>query len=504
MRWLVLIAFAACASQPAATSTAVARLSGSPSVCDVSAAIAGDGLDDRAVIQAALTAGCSVQLGNGDYTIVTPIPRLAGVLKYDILSVPTGASLRGLGPATRLVFSGDAGHADWHGVGLMGNDASVSELSIDTTALVNTEEQTHAIQITAPALHVSVSRIWFYHPSRGGTSGTLGGGDCLKIVGYSTAIPPRIVSAAIADSQFVECDRSGIASIGGFYGLTITGSTFHNTGDQDIDVEGNNPAGSLVAADNVFLMGPRAQSSLSISYTAPSLDLFTFSNNVVDGRGLILYSAKRGVITGNTITIRKGYEPAIKILKASGDVAISGNTIVRTAAANAASLVWIAHLNTGMPGTFVLTGNVLRNETNWAQSVISEAASLTMASNSLEWAPPAEAVLGSVRSLIAVQGIDAKVLSFALTDNTLRGPATQFVQLRGDRYGIGSVTVQGNTGVGAQPTPGGLPPIGVRCELTSTLPLTAAGAVPAIPIGPVVISGNNWPASTGCAATAGN
>jgi hypothetical protein len=153
--------------------------------CHVPDAIADDGLDDSAAIKQALdTQGCA-DLGAGVYDVFTPNPRNPAQ-RYDMVSIGTGQSLRGVGAATRLRFSGDAGRSDWHGVGLVGNDALLADLTLDTSALVNTDEQTHAVHVTGPALHVTIRGVWFYHPQRGGTETPLGGGDCIKVVSYET------------------------------------------------------------------------------------------------------------------------------------------------------------------------------------------------------------------------------------------------------------------------------------------------------------------------------
>jgi hypothetical protein len=131
--------------------------------CHVPDAIADDGLDDSAAIKKALdTEGCA-DLGAGVYDVFTPNPRNPAQ-RFDMVSIGTGQSLRGIGAATRPRFSGDAGRSDWHGVGLVGNDALLADLTLDTSALVNTEEQMHAVHVKGPALHMTIRGVWFYHP----------------------------------------------------------------------------------------------------------------------------------------------------------------------------------------------------------------------------------------------------------------------------------------------------------------------------------------------------
>jgi hypothetical protein len=452
--------------------------------CRVPDAIADDGLDDYAAIKHALdTQGCA-DLGPGVYDVFTPNPRNPAQ-RYDMVSIGTGQSLRGIGAATRIRFSGDAGRSDWHGVGLVGNDALLADLTLDTSALVNTEEQTHAVHVTGPALHVTIRGVWFYHPQRGGTETPLGGGDCLKVVSYET----RTSSTLITGNHFVLCDRSGVSSVGGFRGMSIQGNTFYDTGDQDIDIEANNEGNDLLVTNNIFLLGAVTSGTFAISLAAPRLDRFVFSDNILNGRGVLIYSARGGTITGNTILSTRGGDKSLDIIKANDNITISNNVIVRTSTAGPNAVVNISHHNTGTPGTFTFTGNILRNETNHGTVLLSGARNLVVTGGIIERRPPQDATLPQVTTLFATQGIAQKIETLSIHGVHFKGPSTHAVQITstGKDEGVGAVALTGNTALG--------PSSGYRCKSHA-----------ANPVGPMVVAANNWPASSDntCTVTSGN
>jgi hypothetical protein len=465
-------------------------------LASVPGATPNDGIDDRAAIQTALNTTCGVQLEPGVYDFDTPVPRL-NTQRYDMLQIRKGCSLRGYGPATVLRFRGDGSRMDWHGIGVVGNDVSITDLFIDTSALVNTEEQTHAIAIYGterpsptpddPALHVTVERVWFQHPSRGGVGAPgipMGGGDCIKVISYAE----RPSAVHVRGSHFIKCDRSGVSTVGGFHGLLIDSNTFYDTGDQDIDVEANNNGYEMIVTGNVFLLGPVSQGAFAVSLAAPRMERTLFQGNVLNGRGVLIYTSKQSIISDNTIICTKGVDNCIRALKANDDLIIANNFIVRTATAAPAAVVGLSYHSTGLPGSVTVSGNILRNETTRASVLLSNARRLRVIGNTMEWRPPDGTPTAST-VLLAISGLAQKIESFVVTGNEFYGPVTHAVELRvaSTDIGIGAVTMLGNTAVG--------PVSGYLCQ-----------APPANPIGPIVSTGNNWrpPVTNTCTVTTGN
>jgi hypothetical protein len=204
---------------------------------------------------------------------------------------------------------------------------------------------------------------------------------------------------------------------------------------------------------------------------------------------LSLDSARRGTIAGNTILSTRGLESSVLQLRANDDLTLSNNVIVRSSTADSGGVISIMPNNSGSnPGTIALTGNLLRNETAFGTVVNSGSVRhIVLTGNTLEWAPPPEAVVPRVTTLFATQGIAQKVESVSIVGNTFKGPATHAVQIAGDRLGVGAVTLRGNTALGPQ--------AGFRCA-----------SFAANPVGPMVSAGNIWgpPVNNTCAVTDGD
>jgi hypothetical protein len=445
--------------------------------CRVPGAVADDGIDDRAAIQGAINARGCADLGPGVYDVATPVPPDAAQPR-DMIALQAGSTLRGAGPATRLRFSGDARHAEWHGMALVGDAASLSDLTLDTAALTNTAERTHAVYVTGPALQATIREVWFQHPPRGG-------GDCIQVVSDGT----RRSSAMIMQNHFGLCAHAGVSFVGEGGGMTITGNVFDDTGTQDIDIRARNAGHALVMADNVFRLGPRSQGPFAVSLESPRFDRVTFTGNTLHGRGVSLNSTRSGTIAGNTIRSTRGLKSGVLQLLANDDLKIANNVIVRSSTAPAGGVISITPNNSGRnPGTLTLTGNLLRNETAFGTVVNTlSVRRIVLTGNTLEWAPLPEAVVPRVTTLFATQGIAQKVESVSIRDNIFKGPATHAVQITGDRLGVGAVTLLSNTALG--------PRAGFRCASVATNP-----------VGPMASAGNNWEPSinNSCAVTGGD
>ena len=431
--------------------------------CDVPNAVANDGIDDLIPIQLALYSGCA-HLGPGTYDVVGKVPGS----RWDAL-ILRGATLRGSGPATVIRFSGDAGGNDWRGLSLYADDNLVADITLDTSGLTNTEEQTHAIHLTGPTQRNTIRGVTINHPSRGPSSSNLGGGDCIKIASYPTAQS----TTQILNNHFRDCDRSGIATVGGFHGMVISNNTFYATGDSDLDVEANGAGSDLIVTSNVFLLGKPGISAIAVSLSAPLIERVVFSNNTLEGRGVFVMGGQRMAIANNIIEQRQGFAPTLHVIKNSQEVLITGNVITRTAPADPNPVVKIVNHGTSSPGTVVFSSNIVRNSTNIATCLLVQSASdLLVSGNQFEWRPLAP--VAGIHVLVGVYGAIRKVETFLFAGNVMRGSARPLTFNAKDA-GVGRVVLQGNTAIGHTE--------GVQCQ-----------DVAANPLGPIVSSGNNWPA----------
>lgn len=412
----------------------------SPGSCVVSDAYPDDGIDDRAAIQTALdTQGCA-DLSSGTYDVAVTLPRTGS--RYDLLVLAGGRTLRGVGPATVIRFSGDAGRSDLRGIGMTGDNNLVADLTLDTTALENTEEQTHAIQITGPALNQRVSGNWFRHPSLGASAG----GDCIKVVGYEqTATTPDMrVSMIVTGNVFDQCDRSGIAIHSGIREAVIGNNLFLATGDQDIDLEGSGGAvDSIVISNNAFRRS--INNGVSVAIAAGLTRRAVFSGNVVDGGRLFTYNVERLTVTGNVFTVPW---QAIEMVKMSKEVSIAGNAFAGTDdTATAGMMISATHHNSGMPGVVSITGNTFRatNPTGLFIAVTS-AESVSIANNSFAWSP---ATVTPNRVAALAYGLVRPTEAISFTNNIVSGPYARTLMVTNSYEassggGIRAVTFAGN------------------------------------------------------------
>lgn len=432
---IALLLIAACAADVSAIEQQLAA----PGSC-ATFAVPDDGVDDRAAIQSAIdTQGCA-DLSSGTYDVIVTSPRTGS--RYDLLTLTGGRTLRGAGPATVIRFSGDAARSDLRGIGMTGDSNLVADLTLDTTGLTNTEEQTHAIQITGPALNQRVSGNWFRHPSLGASAG----GDCIKVVGYDqTATTPDMrVSMVITGNVFAQCDRSGVAVHSGLRDALINSNLFLETGDQDIDLEGSGGAiDSLVISGNSFRR--TLNNGVSVAIAAGLTRRAVFSGNIVNGGRLFTYNVERLSVTGNVFTVPW---QAIEMVKMTKEVVIAGNAFAGTDdTATAGMMISATHHNSGMPGMVSITGNTFRAANPLGLFVaVTSAESVSIANNSFTWSPAA-APAGRVAAL--AYGLVRPTEAIAFTNNIVTGPYARTLMVTNSYEassggGIRAVTFAGN------------------------------------------------------------
>lgn len=463
---LLSLLLAACAVDPQ-TSSVELELGGATS-CSVPGAIPDDGLDDRAAIQAALTANGCAELGPGVYDVVVQSPRVyggaTGLDRYDMLKLAGGRTLRGAGPATTIRFSGDAGGSDVRGIGMTGNENLVEDVRLETTGWTGTNEQTHAIHVTGAALRQQVARVWFHHPSLGASAG----GDCIKVVGYDPAPQPdgstsadKRVSLIATGNVFGACDRSAIAIHSGVSEAVIASNLFLATGDQDIDLEGGGGAIDAISiTGNVFRRS--LNNGIAVALGADLTRKATVSGNVFAGGRFHAYNVEELTLSANAFELPGR---AVELIKMSKQVAISGNTFDVSQGPNDFAVITAAHHNTGMPGSIAIANNVFRVSSNLGAIVsLVSATDATVIGNSITWTPASTP--SSSTTALLIYGIVQPTESILVANNLFRGPWSRALQTTNSYEathggGIRAVTFGGNVlrGAGAgvyctQPGPG--------------------------------------------------
>jgi hypothetical protein len=203
-------------------------------------AVASDGLDDQAAIQAALDSspGC-LQLSAGRYDVA----RLQGIgTDYRVtLRIDRPVVLRGAGQdLTTLAMMGSGIKdgttvpADWVLIGIINGaeNVTIEDMTIDGANRWDTNEQTHLVEVSGRSKTTVLQRLTMNLPVIPGVGGS--GGDCIRLTGRFDA---RVYNVTVRDVLATECDRSWMSIQKGVHNVFIYDSTTLRVGDQAIDFE---------------------------------------------------------------------------------------------------------------------------------------------------------------------------------------------------------------------------------------------------------------------------
>lgn len=434
-----------------------------------STAIADDGLDDRVAIQSALDSGCVV-LGPGIYDVFTPSSPINSRRPYSMLTV-SNASLSGSGATTVIRFSGDASGLDWWGV-LLGSSSIVQDMTLDTSMLVGTSEQTHAIRVSGPASSPAVTNVSFNHPQRG-----LPGGDCIQIVGYPGS---EVVGARIRRSTFSHCDRSAVAVHSGAHDLQITDSVFPDTGDVHLNFEGSGDTDTVLIARDSFKSSSSTQSDISVE-----LDLVTnarITDSSIDGSGILVFDSHAVEIdhVHVTRTLFGSSAAVVEVTKNSSGVSLHDVVLERASTATPGPVVRALPHGSGTPSNLSIVDTVLIQHTS--ANVVSTVGvvGLTLTRVAVEYDGISKTNFG----LDVVGSTAVRTDRVAVEACTFSGPLLAEVRVSGSYAGTGVVTLIGNVGTDATQ--------GLRCEnvtsgskITGPMSITRATPWPVDVCGPI-------------------
>jgi hypothetical protein len=470
----IVIMVAACV---ALLRTATPAHAAPPMECAVPSAHPDDGVDDRLEIQKALDQQGCAHLGPGVYDIgINPGTGLAGI---SALAMKDARSLRGTGPRTVLKFAGKA-HGDWNGIRMSGANVIVSDLYIDTSVLTGTSEQAHAIQVQGhPAAIIGSTKgatirdVWFNHPIRRSPAGApIPGGDCIRLLGEET----NNVTVTVTNNHFLDCDRSGIAIQRGTFGAIIADNIFYRTGDQDIDAEmtGSGIGGDWSITGNVFLPGKLR--TVSVGLAGTRANRIVFSANVMLSGGLLGYNLRHAVVSNNVFVYSLAHpSPVITMKKASEDIVLSNNVIVRESVAGAGPLLVLEHHNSGNPGRLSVVGNSLIQQTESTIANLINTEDVLVADNRIHY----EGKSGQPTVGLSFTGVTRPVNRVLVSTNMFTGPLKTAVRLES---GTIRASVVGNIADAVA--------VGLECGAVGT-----GGAI--------VSNGNNWAVNACTAAIPG-
>jgi hypothetical protein len=455
---------------PALASAQLPSEASEPEVtCSVPAAIPNDGRDDRVAIQNALTSQGCAHLPVGVYDVntiqVTPPAR-----RPSMMLDASGAELFGDGPGTVLAFRGSAAGQDWEGISITGDDSALHDLSITTSAISNTVEQTHAVKLVGPATDAEIARVSFNHPIRVGEKS----GDCIQLVGFDGG--REIERVEIREDDFVHCDRSGVGVHSGTSQLTIADNRFGDVGNTDLDFEGSGDTSDVSIEHNTFTMSPGPHGVGAIQLQL--IDGARVTGNVLDGRGIDVYQSDDVEIDRNTITLTQATSvPVISVGKDSARTRILSNTITRESAAGAGAVISAVPHGSGTPDHLEIDGNTLVQRTAFHVIGTSGLVGLYVRHNTITYSGGVADTMAGVRALGSAGTLGIRTTDVRVEGNTFAGALRAAVATSGSYSGAGTLTTSDNAGFGAT--------FGIFCDN-----FASQGRV----LGPITSRGDSWPA----------
>jgi TolB-like protein/DNA-binding winged helix-turn-helix (wHTH) protein len=204
-------------------------------------AVPNDGIDDSIPIRQALNmasaAGGRVCFGPGRWRLSrTPI---GPHNRFAALSIHGAhVEVQGAGPQTVLEVVGDQGGASMGVIAVNpgAHDIAIRDLTIDTSAATNTDEQFHAIEIgngigTGTIQDVRIEHVRFNHPGADGWHK----GDCIHIIGNTPQ--SAVHRIMITGATFMSCARSNITIQQNVFDLVIQADPFAKFKDHAIHGE---------------------------------------------------------------------------------------------------------------------------------------------------------------------------------------------------------------------------------------------------------------------------
>ncbi|HEY4240992.1 MAG TPA: hypothetical protein VGM88_14310 [Kofleriaceae bacterium] len=403
-----------------------------------------DDKPDNAAIQKAVDAAEAVHdgtvcLGAGVWN-VTKLPGKVGSIE-----VTGSVRIRGVGPKTILRMTGPAGRHDWRALEIWhgAHDIVLSEFRIDGLGAFDTEEQTHLIELGPDTRDVTVARMQL-GPMRWSVQevGAGIGGDCIRLLGE----PDHIVQdVTIAQSKFVDCDRSAIGMQREVHDLVVADIDATAVGDQAIDFE---PTGNGGIQDCTFVrmtlrQAPDTQSSWSITLNGFGPEVarrLVVANSSIQG-GIGMLNVDGVEIVGNEILddhARFGAN-TINVMRRGDHVHIANNHVRR--GGYPASLVRATWSAGERPHGLVVENNTLEQTTDAPVVEVISSDDVTVRANAIT------VRADSTQPAVKIDAIHNDIDGITIERNAVTGARVPLVRA-GTRktWRIGKITTHGNTG----------------------------------------------------------
>jgi hypothetical protein len=187
----------------------------------------------------------------------------------------SGGTLCGVRDDVTIRFRGDAHMQAWIGV----LNANVHNITLDSSCLMDTHEQTHMVRITIGGLAINDVRMW--HPKRSTTAG-----DNINLVGL---VASPFAFPVIDHIDFAACARFGVQVTRGTSGGRVSNSRF--AGDCGIGSEGDGGISGLTL-DHLDFEAPATARPIPALNIQRMTDL-TVDHVHVHGRSMLFYVCDR-------------------------------------------------------------------------------------------------------------------------------------------------------------------------------------------------------------------
>jgi len=416
-------------------------------------AVPDDRTDDSAAFQRALDKAiedrAEVCVGPGVWNLARPAGRPGSInLIGNLTSNPTSGpvAIRGAGTQTVLRMSGPGHRRDWAVIYTKNaHDIVIRDLTIDGLDASDTEEQTHLIQLGPGTRDVVISNVTLGPMRRPDQRVGQGiGGDCLRLLGEPGH---EVAGVVIADSRFVDCDRSGIGFQRALRDITVVRDTITGTGDTAIDFEptGRGTIEDVALVELTIHHPPDAQSAWAITLGGIGRDLASrllLEQSTLDGGGIGMLNVAGVEIADNAITAhpRDSTRPTISVIRRGTDIRVVRNTIARPATSDPGFVIRAAHNNGSVPHDITIEDNTIVQATPHPVIGSLSVGGLVVRHNVIDYTggDPSVAIIQASADIADIAGLTVE-------DNDVRGVAGALVTAspRKDRT-LSGVSVHGN------------------------------------------------------------
>jgi Right handed beta helix region len=382
----------------------------------------------------------------------------------------SSAQLFGDGRGTVLAFRGSTGAQDWVGISMGGVGSKLHDLSIVTSAISDTVEQTHAVKLTGPATDAEISRVRFDHPIRLGEKS----GDCVQLVGFADG--REIARVEIRENELAHCDRSGIAVHSGTTQLEIVDNAFSDVGNSDLDFEGTGDTSDVLISHNTFTMSPGPHGLGAIQLQL--VDRARVADNTLDGRGIDVFQSDDVEIDHNVIALKQATAaPVISVGKDSARAHIHHNSIRREPGAGAGAVISAGPHGSGTPDHLEIDGNTLVQRTSFHVLSASGLVGLYVRRNTINYRGALADTMSGLRALGSAGTFGIRTTDVRVEANRFDGPLRAAVTTSGSQSGVGTVDTADNVATGAT--------FGIFCDNFASQGLV---------LGPFTSTRDSWPA----------